>query len=202
MQSLLPLITIMFFAMMSPGPDMILLIKNGICYPRRYALITVWGILAGLTFHITVSILGLALIISRDVAIYRFVKIAGAVYLIFIGIQAIREKAEHLSFSAGQDEKISSLSAFRDGLFCNLLNVKALLFILSVFTQLIDPDLPLPLKFSFGAVLLLEALVVWSLFVILIQTPVVQRKVQTYRIAFSRFFGVLLIALGLNLFLD
>ncbi|NOZ08006.1 MAG: LysE family translocator [FCB group bacterium] len=202
MHSLLPLITIMFFAMMSPGPDMILLIKNGICYPRRYALLTVWGIVLGLTFHISVSILGLALIISSNAAVYHFVKVAGAVYLIFIGIQALKEKAEHLNFKEKKGQGISSISAFRDGLFCNLLNVKALLFILSVFTQLIDPDLPLLQKFGFGAVLLLEALVVWSLFVILIQTPVVQRKVQTYRIAFSRFFGVLLVILGLKIFFN
>ncbi len=191
----------MFFAMMSPGPDMILLIKNGICYPRKPALLTVWGIVVGLTFHISVSILGLALIISSNTTVYRFVKIAGALYLIFIGIQAIREKAESLDFNKEKSADVSAVRGFRDGLFCNLLNVKALLFILSVFTQLIDPDLRLSDKFGYGAVMLMEALIVWSLFVLVIQTAPVQRAVQKYRLWFSRFFGLLLIGLGIRLFL-
>ncbi len=200
--SILTLITIMFFAMMSPGPDMFLLIKNGICYSRRNAILTVVGITTGLLFHMSLAILGLAIVISSNEIIFTVLRYLGAFYLLFIGIQALREKAGEIEFESYTFLNVSAARAYLDGLFCNLLNVKATLFILSVFTQLIDPGLGLMQKFGYAFILLSECIVIWSLFVLVIQTAVIQSWLQRYRVIFSRVFGVLLILLGFTIFLD
>lgn len=192
----------MFFAMMSPGPDMFLLIKNGICYSRRNAILTVVGITTGLLFHMSLAILGLAIVISSNEIIFTVLRYLGAFYLLFIGIQALREKAGEIEFESYTFLNVSAARAYLDGLFCNLLNVKATLFILSVFTQLIDPGLGLMQKFGYAFILLSECIVIWSLFVLVIQTAVIQSWLQRYRVIFSRVFGVLLILLGFTIFLD
>jgi len=181
---------------------MFLLIKNGICYSRRNAILTVVGITTGLFFHMSLAILGLALVISSNETLFMILRILGALYLIYIGIQAMREKTEEIQFDSYTFLDVTASRAYLDGLFCNLLNVKATLFILSVFTQLIDPGLGLAPKFGYAFILLSECLIIWSMFVLVIQTSKIQSWLQRYRIIFSRFFGILLILLGLTIFLD
>lgn len=71
--------------------------------------------------------------------------------------------------------------AFRDGLCCNLLNPKVALFILSVFSQCLDPDALLAIRALFGLALVVEALLVWVFFSMLLDRPAFRNHYERYQ---------------------
>ncbi len=90
------------------------------------------------------------------------------------------------------------LQGFLEGLSCNLLNPKATLFFLSVFTQMIDPGTPIQEQAVYGLVLVVWGIVYWSLLVLFVQHPIVQRGIASSGKAIDKIFGGILIALGLR----
>jgi len=133
---------IVLLGAMSPGPDFVIVTKNSLAGSRRLGILTGLGVACALLVHITYTSLGLAVIIHESKVLYLIVKIVGAVYLTYLGIQMIRhrkatpssEKKEH------GHQKLTTKKAFFSGLLCNLLNPKASLFIMGLFTQVIEPN--------------------------------------------------------------
>ena len=137
---------LMLLSAMLPGPDFALVTKNSILHSRRAGLFTSLGIGSAILVHITYCVLGLAVIISQSLLLFSFIKYLGAIYLIYLGITAILTK--HTSTIEAkvhcplQKSKISDLTAFRQGFLCNLLNPKATLFFLALFTMIIKSETP------------------------------------------------------------
>jgi RhtB (resistance to homoserine/threonine) family protein len=137
---------LMLLSAMLPGPDFALVTKNSILHSRRAGLFTSLGIGSAILVHITYCVLGLAVIISQSLLLFSVIKYIGAIYLIYLGITAILTK--HTSTIEAkvhrplQKSKISDLTAFRQGFLCNLLNPKATLFFLALFTMIIKPETP------------------------------------------------------------
>ncbi len=154
LETILPLLTVCFLARMSPGPDMMLLIHHAGSasrlgeYPKgtfsgsRSAYGCVLGVCLGLTCHVSLSVLGLALVLKSNPFVFNVLRYAGAVYLLYIGYRCFTDTGT-LDFDRDGGSSIADDSfgqGFRDGLLCNLLNPKVTLFILSIFMQLIGPD--------------------------------------------------------------
>lgn len=89
--------------------------------------------------------------------------------------------------------------AFLEGFICNVTNPKVTLLMLSVFTQVIRPDTPLPEQVFFGSIFVLVTIVYWSALVLLLQRELVRRWVSTAQRKVDRIFGGILIALGLKI---
>jgi threonine/homoserine/homoserine lactone efflux protein len=178
-ESVLTLLTICFFARMTPGPDMLLIIRHATAAPRggapRAAYACVLGVCAGLSVHVALSVLGLAA--ARCLAAAR-----GGGGSLF----AARSTAPQAGMAQG----------FRDGLFCNLLNPKVTLFVLSVFTQFVSPESAMGDKALYGGVIVAEALVGWALFVRFLDTPFVRRVYDGRQGALNLVTGLLLGGLG------
>lgn len=132
---------LMLFSAMLPGPDFALVTKNTLLHSRRSGMFTSFGVGTAILVHITYCALGLAIIISQSLLLFSVVKYIGAAYLIYIGIQSLLSKQHHKDPQITQTKKIkiSSAVAFRQGLLCNLLNPKATLFFLALFTVIIKP---------------------------------------------------------------
>ena len=210
LETILPLLTICFFARMSPGPDMMLLIRHttastggvvsgsdkNVQHPyAAYACVV--GICAGLTFHVTLSVLGLALVIKSTPLVFHALQYAGAGYLVYIGWKCFTDSGSVDMTGGGIPARtISVAEGFRDGLFCNLLNPKVTMFILSVFMQFIGPDATLTEKVTYGGVILLEAVVGWSLFVLFLNTSFMQSLYGTHAGKINKATGLILFALG------
>lgn len=88
-ETVLTITVIATLAMISPGPDFVLVVKNAARYSRRAALATTVGINLGIAVHMSYCILGLALIIAQTPWLFGLLKYAGAGYLIWIGVQAL-----------------------------------------------------------------------------------------------------------------
>ena len=206
-ETVLTLLTICFVARMSPGPDMMLLIHHAGCAPsvdKRGFLCgapgaygCVIGVCIGLTFHVSLSVLGLAFVLKSNPFFYNLLRYAGAVYLLYIGYRCFMDNgALEIDSAAGNCRAVTFTQGLKDGLFCNLLNPKVTLFILSVFMQLVGPDAGLGEKAVYGSVIVLEALFGWGLFVLLLNTSVVQRIYGNYVAMINKVTGVILFLLG------
>ena len=188
-----------FFALMSPGPDFVLAVKNSLTYSRRTGMYTAIGFGLGIAVHILYSVAGVALIVSQSIVLFNTIKILGAIYLIYIGYKSVTAKASQADVTASKNkEDISPVQAIRTGFLTNVLNPKATLFFLSLFTLVIAPDTP-TWALATMSILMVVATTAWFSLVAVFFTQVsVQRQYQKYETIFNRVFGAALIALGLK----
>ena|SRR5258708_39313724 len=84
-----------FLALLSPGPDFILITRNSLLYSRRTGIFSAIGLGLGIIVHITYSLIGIGLIISKSILLFSFMKYLGAGYLFYIGYKSLRAKQTH-----------------------------------------------------------------------------------------------------------
>ena len=117
-----------------PGPDMALVLQNGLARGRRAAIETALGINAGLLVWAVAAALGIAALLHASAPAFMVLKLAGAAYLVWLGVRALSEAWRGSADTAAQhSQRRRKASPFRQGLLSNLLNPKIAL----VFTTLI-----------------------------------------------------------------
>lgn len=139
LDQILVLVSVTFLAMVSPGPDMVLVLRNTLVAGRRAGLQTSMGILGGNLVHITYCVLGIGLLISQSIVAFSAIKYAGAVYLIYLGIMSLRSGGTTLDTNDIEGRR-SDRTWTVQGFVNNLLNPKGTLFYLGVFTIVITPE--------------------------------------------------------------
>lgn len=189
-------------AVMSPGPDFAIVMRQSLVFGKRFAIITSLGIGLAIFVHVAYAVLGIGLLIKSTDWLFKLIQLAGACYLIYIGWGVIRAKAESASakVSATQSKAIMTEGkAFRQGFVTNVLNPKATLFFLSLFTTLIDATTPLSLQ-SFYGVWMALVTAAWFVFLSCI---LASQKIRNFFNQFGhwidRILGAFLIALALFL---
>jgi len=124
-----------------PGPDMILLLQTGARQGKGAALATAVGLGIARGCHVALAALGLAALFKAAPWTFDMVRLAGAAYLLWIGIQCLRTTMlPSLTSADATGEKPRWGAAIRRGLLTNLLNPKALLFCSVLLPQFIDPQ--------------------------------------------------------------
>lgn len=197
------LMAIFFFAIVSPGADLAMVIRQSIVQGRRAAIITSFGIGASLMFHVTYTILGLGLIISQSIYLFNIVKWCGVAYLVYIGIKALRagrtELPAETADAVGAVERQSLSRAFGLGFLANALNPKAVFFFLSIFSTVVSAHTPVVVKFGYGLVMA-TCLIAWFVGVSLFMTtPRMRAGFARMSQWIDRTSGVVFIALGIKL---
>ena len=132
----------------TPGADTMLVIRNVIARGRRAGMITTLGICSGLFVHATLSALGLSLILARSAEAFTIVKLAGAVYLAWLGAQSLRRAARTAPANAtpprvGDARESDPARSWREGFLTNVLNPKVAVFYLAFLPQFVAPGDPL-----------------------------------------------------------
>lgn len=138
-----------------PGPDMILLLQTGAREGRGAALATALGLGAARACHVALAALGLAALFKAAPWTFEVVRLAGAAYLLWIGIQCLRTTM--LPSLTGADPTVGKpmmAAAVRRGLLTNLLNPKALLFCSVLLPQFINQGEPVLGQFATLGVIL------------------------------------------------
>ncbi|MDK1387615.1 LysE family transporter [Sinorhizobium sp. 8-89] len=197
------LMAIFSFAIISPGADLAMVMRQSLVHGRRQAIITSFGIGTSLMFHVSYTILGLGLIISQSIYLFNIVKWCGVAYLIYIGIKALRAGQTEITAEAGEDAGAgraqSVLRAFGLGFAANALNPKAVFFFLSIFSTVVSAHTPMMVKFGYGLVMA-SALILWFVGVSLFMTTPRMRAAFTRASKWiDRASGLVFIALGLKL---
>ena len=124
-----------------PGADMALVTRNVLSVGRGRAMLTILGICAGCVIHATASALGLSAILATSATAFNVVKTLGAAYLVWIGIQSIRE-AGRTAVTPSASTTRARVGPFLQGFLTNLLNPKVAVFYLTFLPQFISPGEP------------------------------------------------------------
>lgn len=190
-------------AAMSPGPDFIMAVRNSLTYSRKTGIWTAVGFGLGIGVHISYCAAGLAVIISKSVLLFSTIKLLGAGYLIYIGLKAFFSKSSHIEIKQEESkEDISAFSAAKMGFLTNILNPKVTLFFLGLFTLVISPDVPRSVLFSVSAIMMINTVLWFSLVAIFFTQQRVRKAYERFENIFSKFFGGMLILLGLKVALS
>ncbi|QBH96281.1 LysE family translocator [Limnobaculum zhutongyuii] len=191
--------TIATLGMLSPGPDFFLVIKNAARYRRSVAMVTALGVILGVATHMSYCVAGLAVVITATPWLFNLLKYAGALYLIWIGIQALLSRGgSKMDITNLSHQQTSYKNAFIQGYLCNLLNPKATLFFLSVFTQVLSLDSSTGEKLWYAFIIWILAAIWWPLLVVLIQSAPVRRGLAKVQSVVDKVLGVVLIGLGIK----
>jgi len=191
----------------APGPDTVVVTKNALMHGRGAALGTSLGVNTGLLIWTIAAALGVAALVRASAVAFTILKLVGAAYLIWLGIQALRE-ARHLSGhpTAGEDDPgppMGPLLGFRQGLLSDLSNPKIGVFFTSLLPQFVSAREPVLLPF-----LLLGGLFVVMTLVWLCGYSLVAAKVSgvltrpAVKAALDGVTGIVLVGLGVRLALE
>ncbi len=198
MQELIAVVVITILAVVSPGGDFAMVTRNSYLYGRRAGVLTSFGIAAAVWIHVGYTLLGVSILLLKFPSIFNFIKILGAAYLVYIGFKTFRHHTVTVNLDASA-RKLSDLEAFKNGFVTNALNPKTTLFVLSTFTQVINPTSTLYIQLGYGTFMSVAHLV-WFVFVALIlSAPMIRNKLLEIQKHVNRFIGSVLILLGLML---
>jgi RhtB (resistance to homoserine/threonine) family protein len=196
---ILTIATIHFLALISPGPDFIIVTRNSLVYSKRAGIYTALGLALGMSVHIAYSLIGLGLIIAQSIVLFSVIKFLGAGYLIYIGYKALTAHQQIENSEVRATEELDARRAFRMGLLTNITNPKVTLFFLSIFTLVISPATPLLIKLIMGGEMLLATFLWFSLVALLVSHRAVKQRVRGIQHYAEKVMGALLIALGIKL---
>jgi threonine/homoserine/homoserine lactone efflux protein len=127
-----------FVLIVIPGPSVLFVVGRALAYGRRTALATVCGNAAGNYVVAACVAFGIGTLVERSVAVFTAVKLAGALYLVWLGIQAFRRRKDLASAFAGATEARGDRRAAREGFLVGVTNPKALILFGAVLPQFVD----------------------------------------------------------------
>lgn len=194
-------ISVSLVIILTPGLDMALVARNGLAGGLRAALLTSGGVMVGGMIHATAAIVGLSAILAASATAFSVVRIAGGVYLLYVGIQSLREARRP---KEDVDEiPPGSTGPFVTGLVTNVLNPKVAVFFLSLLPGFVaETDAVLARTAQLSAIFLGIA-VVW-LFIYSVGIARARRvlvRPRSRRII-DTIAGTVLVGLGLRVLFD
>jgi threonine/homoserine/homoserine lactone efflux protein len=122
---------------LTPGPDMLYVAARGASEGRSAGVVSALGIGAGTLVHVTLVAAGLAALLAAVPIAYAVLRLAGAAYLVYLGVRALRG-GSHPSVASLVPASLGVI--FRQGVITNVLNPKVALFFLAFLPQFIDPS--------------------------------------------------------------
>ncbi|MDO8658912.1 MAG: LysE family transporter [Candidatus Levybacteria bacterium] len=193
-----------FLAVISPGPDFIMITRNSLLYSRKTGVYSALGLGLGILVHVTYSLIGLGLLISKSIVLFSIIKYLGAAYLIYIGYKSLTAKhtnigTEHIDI---KKKNLNKFQAIKMGFITNVTNPKATLFFLSLFTLIVGPSISLYFKVIMGVEMSFVTFAWFAFISILFSHRIIKKRVTGIQHFAERFIGVILIALGIKLALS
>jgi threonine/homoserine/homoserine lactone efflux protein len=157
-----------FVLIVVPGPSVLFVISRGVALGRQAALATVVGNELGLSVQVVAVAAGLGAVVERSVVVYTAVKLVGAAYLVFLGVQAIRHRRQLPAELTSASGPRTTRRIVRDGFVVGVANPKTVVFLGAVLPQFTDPASgPAPLQLLvLGALFVAMALIldgIWGL---------------------------------------
>lgn len=189
-----------FLALMSPGPDFIMVVKNSVQYSRKIGIFTSIGISLGIIIHLFYCLTGISFIISTNDTILIIFKFFCSGYLLFLGVKSIRDSNLNQKSIYKKATGINIYEAIRIGFLTNVLNPKVSLFFLSLFSLVILPeDLPINLLITLIIIIVNSTFIWFSLVSIVINQSRINLLLLKNLKYLNRIFGFLLIFISLKL---
>ena len=187
-------------AIITPGPDFALTLRSSLVHSRKAGIYTAIGVGVGNTIHATYCLVGIGAVISQSILLFNLLKWIGAGYLVYLGVKSLSTKAVATSSRFDRPaQDISRSTAFRIGLLGNLLNPKATLFFLALFTQIVQPATPFAMQALYGLTVAVLSLIWFALVATVISKRALKARILSVSHWIERATGGVLIFLGLRL---
>jgi threonine/homoserine/homoserine lactone efflux protein len=122
----------------TPGQDTLYIVGRSIAQGRSAGLLSVFGICSGAVVHTLAVAFGLSAVLAASASAFTVIRIAGAAYLVYVGIQMWLERPGR-ELDRGTREPAGAWAIYRAGLLTNVLNPKVALFYLAFLPQFVDP---------------------------------------------------------------
>ena len=182
-----------------PGPDMALVLQNGLTRGRRAAVETALGINAGLLVWAVAAALGIAALLHAFTPAFTALKLAGAAYLVWLGLRALVEAWRGTADAVARPARRRT-SPFRQGLLSNLLNPKIALVFTTLIPQFVDAGAPAVAQTLLLAAIFIGMGLVWlTSYALFVARVGALLKRSAVRRVLSAVTGTVLTALGVRL---
>ena len=185
---------------LSPGPDLLLILKNSLNSGLKQGMATVVGICFGVTILVSLVVTGLGGVMNRVPWAWDGLRLVGAVYLLWLAFKLFREvwRAKGCSDAASVSGCEPGLGeCFREGLITNLTNVKVYVFFASLLAPFLEEDTAG--RFVYAGVVAACAWSVWPLFAVAMQNRMVRSVFFRLERPINLVFGLLLAAIALRM---
>ena len=184
-------------AVVSPGPNFIIVTQTSIRNTRRSGLVSASGVALASALWAVAVLSGVSVLFETAAWLYVTLKLLGGAYLVYLGVQSWRHAKEPLVIKTTEPvENDSSWHSFRLGF---MTNPKAVVFFGSIFAALLTPSLPLWVRAMAVGVVLFNALWWYSLVAVMFSAVKVQRAYARAKRHIDRVMGGFLILLGFRL---
>tara|TARA_B100001250_G_scaffold86025_1_gene71159 strand:- start:746 stop:1381 length:636 start_codon:yes stop_codon:yes gene_type:complete len=190
-------------AVMSPGPDFFLILKQSLSQGRLISLVTSIGIGSGIIVHIIMCVFGLGLIISNSQTIFNVIKIIGSLYIIYLGYQSIWSssiaKTKNINIKSNRD---NLFQAYIKGFLTNVLNPKATLFFLSLYTVILSKNPPMYIQLLYGLWMAIITGIWFCLISILLTNKKMESRIKNFGNKIQKIMGIILLIVGIEMLVD
>ncbi|MCI0430319.1 MAG: LysE family translocator [Rhodospirillales bacterium] len=186
----------------NPGPNFLATTYVATTHSRRLGVVLSLGIAVGTSIWATASLIGLGLIFQTTAWLYQLVKLAGGIYLIYLGIRTILSARKPMPFGGGRRGVISARQAFWRGLVVDLGNPKAAVFFTSLFAVTVPPESPLWFRVLVVAAVVIMAGGWYALAACVVNAAPVAVVLRRSRRAVAYVTGTVFIALGARIATD
>ncbi len=120
-----------------PGPAVLYIVAQSVPGGRTAGIVSALGISTGGLLHVAAAVVGLSAILAASAEAFTAVKLAGAAYLVWLGVRTISSHDERIG---GRPQERTLVRTYRRGVVVNVLNPKTALFFLAFLPQFVDPD--------------------------------------------------------------
>jgi len=186
---------------MSPGPDFAMVSRQSLALGRAAGIWTAAGIGSGILFHVAYGLFGLRWLTTRYPWSLQAIALAGALFLIWMGIQALRSRPQSGSQETGSPSHTTQPDMtwrrhYLIGLATNVLNPKATLFFVALFTTVVSGPVSPPMMIALAVWLPLSTFTWFAAVALLLSHAGLRASLRRHAHQLDRMMGVILVLLG------
>lgn len=182
-----------------PGADFAMVLRQSIAHGRRAALFTSAGIATSILVHGSYTLLGIGVIVGQSLMAFNIIKWVGAAYLVWLAISALRSPAPQPPVEGElATARSGDFAAFALGFLTNLLNPKAVLFFLALFTTLVSAHTSGDIKVIYVLSMSIMLFAWFALVSVFFTTPSVRQGFFRFGRWFNRVTGITFILLAVR----
>ncbi|MGB0775964.1 MAG: LysE family translocator [Akkermansiaceae bacterium] len=196
---------IMAVGQFSPGPDMLLLTRTALAQGRAAGCWTAFGIACGLGCHAAIAVAGVTSMLGQGGWLEMLLRYLAAAYLAWLAWKLVASSMQKTSVQWGQDYSAlgqSPLSSWKRGLLCNLLNPKVAVFLVGVTAPFLVGKEGWMWPTVLWVTIVLEGVLLWCVWVCVLQIPGIKRRYQKAARWFDLAFGIALLGVAVALLIS
>lgn len=193
------LTTVHILYVISPGANFALVTQQSLSSGKRAGLFCSLGVTLGFAVSIGIFILAIATLTQQYPAAFSWIKVAGASYLLYLGVTTYRTHTVLGSDQPGEKHspvKVKGLKATRRGFFCSVLNPAAPIYLLAMFAGVLSPELSTQIFTFYIAWMLLIYMIWFCLVTVLLSTPAIRGRFTQMGRWINRSLGALMVVLS------